>query len=132
MSLGIFKNRLLLLKIYIYFINLLIILQQQYLIRDDSHVYTPGVSFTKLREASYDQLTCRRSHELILLMNCYIALSCVVYVLPCVAPCYAVHHELCWYVRTRRMNSTYKHLCERPPGRQKLPCCLISEKIDST
>ncbi len=36
-----------------------------------------GVSFTKLWDASYDQLTRRRSHELILRTNCYIVLGCV-------------------------------------------------------
>ncbi len=46
----------------------------------------PGVSFTKLCDASYDQLTHRRSHELILLTNCYIALGCVAHMLLCVAP----------------------------------------------
>ncbi len=38
---------------------------------------TSGVSFTKLWDASYDQLTRRRSHELILRTNCYIVLGCV-------------------------------------------------------
>ena len=36
-----------------------------------------GVSFTKLWDASYNQLTHRRSHELILITNFYTALGCV-------------------------------------------------------
>ena len=76
---------------------------------------TPGVSFTKLSDASYDQLTRRRSHKLILLTNCCITLGCVARALPCVAPRYAACRELHWYAITGHTNSTYKHLCERPP-----------------
>ncbi len=74
-----------------------------------------GVSLTKLCNVSYNQLTCRRSHELILRTNCYIALGCVGRAFPCVALRNVVRHELRWYARTGRMNSTYEHLCERPP-----------------
>ena len=31
------------------------------------------------------------------------------------APRYAARRELCWYARIGRTNSTYKHLCKRPP-----------------
>ncbi len=57
-----------------------------------------GVSFIKLCDASHDQLTCSRSHELILLTNCYalIALDCVARMLLCAAPHYAARHELRW------------------------------------
>ncbi len=73
------------------------------------------MSFTKLCDASYDQLTCSRSHKLILLTNCYIALGCVACALLCVAPHYTAHRKLRWYARTRRTNLTHEHLCERPP-----------------
>ena len=76
----------------------------------------PGVTFTKVCDASYDQVTCCRSHKLILLKNCYIALGCIARALPCVAPRYAVRHEL----RTRLTSLTYKHLCERPLYKMKM------------
>ena len=60
----------------------------------------PGVSLTKPCDASYDQLTRRRSHELILRTNCYIALGCVVRVFPCVALRNVMLHV--------RENRTYK------------------------
>ncbi len=41
------------------------------------------MSFTKLCDAWYHQLSHRRSHKLILLMNCYIALGCVARLLLC-------------------------------------------------
>ena len=100
----------------IYFINLLL--------------NCTGVSFTKLCDALYDQLTHRRSHKLILLTNCYIALGYVTCSLPCVAPYYAVRRELRWYQRTGRTILTYKHLCERPPPQvmefeHKINVCLF-------
>ncbi len=85
----------------------------------------PGVSFTKICDASYNQLTHRRSHEVILLMNCYIALGCVAHALPCVASCYATRCKLHWYARIRRTNSMYEHLCERPPGALALTASMI-------
>ncbi len=71
-------------------------------------------SFTKLCDASYDQLTCRRSHELILLTNRYITLGCVTRTLPCVALRYAARSELRWCARTGCTNSMYENLCEIP------------------
>ncbi len=47
---------------------------------------TSGVSFTKLRGVLYDQLTCRSSHELVLLANCYNALGCIGHALHHVTP----------------------------------------------
>ncbi len=76
----------------------------------------PKVSFTKLCDASYNQLTHRRSDLLILLTNYYIALGCVAHALHRVTLRYAARHELRWYEKSRRTNSTYEHLCERPPG----------------
>ncbi len=68
---------------------------------------SPGVSFTKLCDASYNQLIRRRSHELILHTNCYIALGCVARIaLPCVTPRYVAScvGTQASGIRTRRMN----------------------------
>ena len=81
---------------------------------------TPGVSFTKLCDAPYDRLTCQRSHELILLMNCYIALGFVARALPCVAPHCTQEPD----VRTQRTNIFVKDL----PGLTSL-CELYSLKF---
>ena len=73
------------------------------------------MSFTKLCVVLYNQITCCKPQTY--LMNCYIALGCIAWALPCgVAPRYTAHHELHWYVRTGRTNSMYKHLCERHPS----------------
>ncbi len=50
---------------------------------------SPGVSFTKLGHASYNQVIHCRSHELILVNNYYIALGYVACTLPYIAPHYA-------------------------------------------
>ncbi len=87
----------------------------QYNINYSKIIKWPGASFTKLCDRSSDQLTHRRSHKLILLTNCYIALGCVVLMLSYVALRYTTRRKLHWYVRTGCTNSTYKHLCERHP-----------------
>ena len=94
-----------------------------------------GVSFTKLCDASYNQLTHCRSHELILLSNCNIAFG-----MHCAnsrAHCLALHRvtprvATCVSVRKNQMYEL-EHLCERPPWspffkHTMLPNC-ISEKI---
>ena len=61
----------------------------------------PRVSFTKLCDASYP-LTHGRSHELILLMNCYTLLWAALHrVTPCVASCIGTQES---DVQTRRTN----------------------------
>ena len=82
--------------------------------------WSPWVSFTKLCNALYNQLTCHRSHRLILLTNCYIALCRIARASPCVTLYYTARLKLRLYTRTGHTSSTYDHLCERPPM-----CCRI-------
>ncbi len=84
----------------------------------------PRVSFTKLCDALYDQSTRFKSHALILLTNCYIALGYVA--LPYIALHYAACRELRWYTRTGCLNLTYEHLCERQPRSNCSKWCVTS------